>query len=316
MLRPLLKGDNTAKPFIAEGTVFLLNTRVGGSVECQSCVAFLKEKGDALVLAAAQITENLVLGPGFLAHGRVDLGRLTLGGNCNMVDFVEAEKITSLDFRFAKVTTIEHVPNSWPQSGRLLLDGLKYKNVFIGPPFHGNCKNLLEWLRLQPTEHWTLQPFEQLAKVLKASGYESQATEVFIAKQDDLRRYGDLRRGAKLWNLLIGFSIGHGYRSHRALLGLLGFLLIGTVFFQCGFWGHLITPNYSVRVDRKSTNDYPKFQAFVYSLDTLLPIVDLKQKGYWLPNANQGANVIRGIRFRWGGLLRIYLWVHILFGWV
>jgi hypothetical protein len=66
----------------------------------------------------------------------------------------------------------------------------------------------------------------------------------------------------------------------------------------------------------KSTNDYPKFQAFVHSLDTLLPIVDLKQKGYRLPNANQAENLIRGISFRWGGLLRIYLWVHILFGWI
>jgi hypothetical protein len=52
----------------------------------------------------------------------------------------------------------------------------------------------------------------------------------------------------------------------------------------------------------KSTNDYPKFQAFVYSLDTLLPIVDLKQKGYRLPNANQAENLIRGISFQWGGL--------------
>lgn len=117
--------------------MYLLNSRIGGSVECQGC-AFLKENDVALVLAAAQIAGDLVLGPGFHAHGRVDLSRLQLGGDCRMLNFVEAEKITCLDVRFAKVTTIEHVPDSWPKAGRLLLDGLEYKNVFIGPPFHGN----------------------------------------------------------------------------------------------------------------------------------------------------------------------------------
>jgi hypothetical protein len=154
---------------------------------------------------------------------------------------VEAEKITCLDIRFAKVTTIEHVPDSWPKAGRLLLDGLEYKNVFIGPPFHGNWKKFLEWLRLQPTEPRSLQPYEQLAHVLKSSGYESEATEVLIAKQVDLRRYGDLGWWAKLWNHVLGFSIRHGYKPHRALYGILIFLLLGTVFFQVGYWGHMIS---------------------------------------------------------------------------
>ena len=106
--------------------------------------------------------------------------------------FVEAEKITSLDIRFAKVTTIDHDPDSWPKAGGLLLNGLVYKNVFIGPPFYGNWRKFLEWLRLQPTESMAFQPYEQLADVMKSYGYESEATEVLIAKQDDLRRYGDL----------------------------------------------------------------------------------------------------------------------------
>jgi hypothetical protein len=52
--------------------------------------------------------------------------------------------------------------------------------------------------------------------------------------------------------------------------------------------------------------DYPKFQAFIYSLDNFLPIVYLKQRAIGLPNANQGDNVIPGVRFRYSGLLRIY----------
>jgi hypothetical protein len=310
-----LTDDNTGKLFVANGTVYLLNAIVGGNIECQGC-AFLNENGDALVLAAAQIAGNLMLGPRFQAHGRVDLSRLKLGGVCQMANFVEVEKITCLDVRFAKVTTIEHVPDSWPESGGLLLDGLEYKNMFIGPPFHGNWRKFLEWLRLQPREPRVLQPYDQLAKVLKESGYEREATEVLIAKQDDLRRYGELGWWAKFANCVLGFTIRHGYKPHLAFYGMLFFLLLGTVCFQAGYWCHLVTRSNNLANVPIARADYPKFQAFVYSLDTFLPIVDLYQKGYWLPNANHGDNVIPGVRFRWGGLLRIYFWVHIIFGWI
>jgi hypothetical protein len=280
---------------------------------------FANLSGDSLNIERADVSGHLFLtadntGKPFIAKGNLNMRRLEVGGTFSIDNVVQLEKLKNLDVRFARITVFEPVRNSWPKAERLQLDGLVYTS--LGPKFLTTWTRCVEWLRLQPKKPLALQPYEQLAKVLKASGYESEATEVLIAKKDDLRRYGNLGWVAKIWNRLLGISIGHGYRSHRALFGLLGFLLIGTIFFQCGFWGHVITPNYSVRADRKSTNDYPKFQAFVYSLDTLLPIVDLKQKGYWLPNANKGENVIQGIRFRWGGLLRIYLWVHILFGWV
>jgi hypothetical protein len=332
MLRALLKDDNTRKALVADGTVYLLNTRVGGNVECQGC-AFLNENGDALVLAAAQIAGNLILGPGFLAHGRINLSGLRIEGVCCMFKFVEAEKkITSLDIRFANVATIYHDPDSWPKAGGLLLNGLVYKNVsiaggllldglvynnvFAGPPFYGNWRKLLEWLRLQPTESRALQPYEQLANVMKSCGYESEATEVLIAKQDDLRRYGDLGWWAKFANCLFGFTIRHGYKPQLAFYGMLFFLLLGTVCFQAGYWCHLLTRSNNLANVPIARADYLKFQAFAYSLDTFLPIVDLNQKGYWLPNANHGDNVIPGVRFRWGGLLRIYFWVHIIFGWI
>ncbi len=186
MMRWLLKDDNTRKPFIADGAVYLLNARVGGNIECQGS-AFLNEHGDALVLAGAQIAGDLILGPGFHAHGHLNLCGLKIDRVCCMFRFVEAEKkITSLDIRFANVATIYHDPDSWPKAGGLLLnglvykhvslgggvslDGLGYKNDFLGPPFPENWRKSLEWLRLQPREPRVLQPYDQLAKVLKESG--------------------------------------------------------------------------------------------------------------------------------------------------
>ena len=235
-----------------------------------------------------------------------------------MLGFVEAEKITSLDVRFAKVTTIEHVPDSWPKSGQLLLDGLVYKNVFIGLPFHGGWKNFLEWLRLQPTEPRALQPYEQLANVLKSNGYESDATEVLIAKQDDLCRYGDLSWGAQAWKHVLRFVIGYGYKPHNAFFLMIYFVCLGAGLFHDGYKNNLITPSNEVKNEDGTKTNYPKFQPFIYSLDCFLPFIDLKQKNVWSPSANKGYEiVIRRIdlRVRWGGLLRGYLCVHTLLGW-
>ena len=62
----------------------------------------------------------------------------------------------------------------------------------------------------------------------------------------------------------------------------------------------------------------PKFCAMVYSLDMFVPLVDLRQANYWLPNGNRGAEVfkLKGLRLRWGDLLCFYMWVHIIFGWI
>lgn len=58
--------------------------------------------------------------------------------------------------------------------------------------------------------------------------------------------------------------------------------------------------------------DYPQFNAAIYSLHVLLPIVDLRQQEYWLPSIQRGW---RG----WdsaGSALRWYMWFQTLSGWV
>ena len=50
----------------------------------------------------------------------------------------------------------------------------------------------------------------------------------------------------------------------------------------------------------------------MYSVDTFVPLIDLHQSKYWLPNAKRG-NKLLGLHI--GGLLRLYLWIHIVMGW-
>jgi hypothetical protein len=57
---------------------------------------------------------------------------------------------------------------------------------------------------------------------------------------------------------------------------------------------------------------WPEFNAFVYSLDTLLPIVDLEMQTYWIPDEDKNGD-------HWwdsfGWWARTYLWIQIAMGW-
>ena len=50
---------------------------------------------------------------------------------------------------------------------------------------------------------------------------------------------------------------------------------------------------------------HPHFNALVYSLDTLIPVVSLEMQGYWIPDDSHPR----------GWWVRLYLWLHIALGW-
>ena len=67
---------------------------------------------------------------------------------------------------------------------------------------------------------------------------------------------------------------------------------------------------------RSASKDYPKFNAFVYSLETFLPLVKLGVADRWEPNGNRDAFFVEKSWLMTGGCLRGYLWFHMITGWV
>ena len=123
-----------------------------------------------------------------------------------------------------------------------------------------------------------------------------------IAKQDAIRKFGHLRWDARLWNWVLGFSVDHGYRPAKGFLfSILICLLGGAVFWLAGIQG-VMSPTSTPQPDVP----YPTFQPLIYSVDVFLPIIDLQEARFWLPNSALA-----------GGLLfRGYMWVHIILGWL
>ncbi len=72
-------------------------------------------------------------------------------------------------------------------------------------------------------------------------------------------------------------------------------LYLGTYVFNFGYEKGFMPPsNARVYMDQSFMKTwvpsvYPKFSAIVYSIDTLVPFLNLYQKAYWLPDASRGS---------------------------
>jgi hypothetical protein len=149
---------------------------------------------------------------------------------------VDMENVATLDLTGASVTGFADDQRSWPQPGKLLIDGFTYKD--IGPV--KDPPSRLRWVALQPEFH--PQPYRQLAKVLHESGDDAGAVGVLIAEEDARYQKSYLPR-----RLLAGFlktTIGYGHRPLLALLWSLGVVLVGWLVVYVGKRAGVMRPTY------------------------------------------------------------------------
>ena len=135
--------------------------------------------------------------------------------------------------------------------------------------------------------------------------------------------------GLRLRDGALGALIDYGHRPLKAAGWLAGFWILGAVLFGVAHGDGGFKPNNAFilakdewtqcaaggerRGDHPSTlacyraqpeaAGYPAFNAALYSLDTLVPVVDLEVQEYWVPDERAAP---------WA---RWYLWGHIATGW-
>lgn len=145
---------------------------------------------------------------------------------------------------------------------------------------------------------------------------------------------------------VLRWSVGYGHAPFRALWWLAGLLVIGALLFDCAARDGQIKPNNAfvlrspewvlcgtpagqsvflpshqrIVKGRQAPQDtrlacfhrqpeaqaFPAFNPLIYSIDTLIPLVDLELQDHWLP-AEEAGWLGRGAR--------VYLWLHIGLGW-
>ena len=319
------------RDFKAEGQVEFKAAAITGDVDCHSghfSAATSQSDDDtnaALSFNSAKIQGNVYLMDAFEAEGEVDLMNSEMKG-LSLGDL--SGKKTSINLRSAKATILRDEQLTWPEEGHLFLDGFTYERIHGNPPFAATAP--IQWLRRQPHDTFLPQPYEQLASVLKNMGYEREARLVMIEKNQDHANFTKRFSQEWWWYNVFGRLIGYGYAPSRAFFISLGMIALGWLLFHLCYVGNIITPadergyvkdpaGQIVLEDgrRRFSEDYPKFNALVFSLESFTPLLKLDQSESWTPNANRGVSIhFLGLHFTTGSLARVYLWFHIVAGWV
>ncbi|AXK34932.1 oxidoreductase [Streptomyces armeniacus] len=154
---------------------------------------------------------------------------------------------------------------SWPAAIRL--EGFTYDALRDAEPgaARQDVARRLAWIRRNP--RYSPQPYEQLAACYRRIGHDDDARRVLLTRQRDRRR--TLRPASRAWGYLLDATVGYGYRPWLAGVWLAALTLLGTLAFR------------TQEPRPVKPGEGPAFQAFVYTLDLLIPIGGLGQRGAW-----------------------------------
>jgi hypothetical protein len=200
---------------------------------------------------------------------------------------------------------------SWPAPGKLKLDGFTYGLLQGGSL---NADSRLQWLYLQP--YFRLQPYRQLAKVLRANGDDEGANRVLVVAED--RRYAAGGR-LKAWlGTFLNVTVGYGHRPLRTIGWSLVVVVIGWAIVWVAKKAAVMRQTWPENTPLREELRYQSLHPLLYSLDVFLPFVNLHQEHYWWPDADASGDwVLLNHRFVVrGSIVQYYLWLQIISGWL
>jgi hypothetical protein len=224
---------------------------------------------------------------------------------------------SQVDLSYAKVAMLEDNESSWPQPGNLFIEGFSYDRIY-----EESSTSRQRWLALQPVgAHF--QPYNHLAAIYRNLERSEDVRDVMIAKNLNYSKFTKPFSLDWLWYNMIGRLIGYGYDPLRPFLLSVVVILVGAFVFHRARKQKIITATKdetSTRARPEPENipeNYPSFNALIYSMESFIPLVKFDQACNWMPNTNRGKDVKFGrLCFTTGSLYRGYLWLHIIAGWV
>ncbi|MEU7167322.1 oxidoreductase [Streptomyces morookaense] len=164
----------------------------------------------------------------------------------------------------ARVTNLVDRYDSWPGPGGLTMAGFFYENLIPLGRFPLPLR--LEWVAAA-TPEYAPEPYERLASALRDSGEDEDAREVLLAKQR--RRRETLPLAGRAWGYLQDWAVAYGYRPGRAAVWMAVLWALGTLYFS------------HQHFEPVKENEGPAWNPELYTLDLLLPVVDLGQGLAW-----------------------------------
>jgi len=290
-------GDPEAETptFRALGGVKLVNAVIGGNIECRAG-QFINQDGNAFLARGMKLKGDFHANDGFLVEGIGCFSNASIAGVFTWKGMQTPASFT-LDLLYARIAVFRDDQESWPDK-RLMLDGFTY-DLIIPTDLEMRRK----WLRMALRTQVVTQPYSQLASVLRGHGLEHRAKQILMDRQKALAKHGNLPWPSKVWSRILGWTIGYGYRPTQALWWLALLWVVGLAAFSSGDDHDFMVPTDRTAKEKGApyANHVPSFDPALYSLDAMIPLINLQMENHWTPK---------------GGWPFYYYRAHIALGWM
>ena len=326
----VVKGDVIlSNQFKAKGAVWLLGAQIGSSLDCSG-----GQFSAGINLPIAAIKSRLIL-------------RDMATPACINATFAQIGELVDDPKMWAKGSILDglvyrSISGTGPIDATQRIDWLKQQSdEHLG---EGDLKQ-----RFRP------QPWKQLQKVLREMGHDADARRVGVAFEDQLRkadRIGQITDTSKAQKIipvvsrqclrglhwLFGKLAGYGYHPTRLFMSMVAVWLLCAVAYWClalpphnalGPTDPLVfqNPAYAACTSACMGNwflcpplpaEYTTFSPLAYSLDLLLPLVDLGQEKNWGPLVPTPERhfYVELFSFSLAHWVRLLNWFEVLYGWV
>ncbi|MFE5138437.1 oxidoreductase [Streptomyces fagopyri] len=280
----VVEGSMFCRRTAVDGGIRLLGAQLPGGLHMEH--ARLRHAEGVALLADHAVVGSLAMSEGFSVEGAISLRGIQVADQLTFDGAVFGIRGTALDcgrmqagvlvftptrppsgpmdLQNARAAAIHDRPDIWPDTVRL--QGFTYGSLHESSGFQTtSVERRVAWIRRHPG--YAAQPYEQLAVWYRQIGHDDDARRVLLAKQRHRRK--SLGLPARLWGHLLDATVGYGYRPWLAGVWLAALVLLGTAVFGA----HSPRPTEPGRV--------PPFNAFVYTLDLLIPIGGLGQRTSW-----------------------------------
>jgi len=279
---------------VVAGTVRLQGARIEGDLDVSG--ALFDKVGDASWGDAAVL---------LLERARIG-GQLALRGL--------RSPLRGASLADARVGALLDDASTW--GDRLVLDGFFYARLAPGAPTDAEFR--ADWLRRQVGAHlgrdFRHGPWRHAIRVLRHQGRELSARRLAIHREEHLRRIGQVGAGRPAWSRALALAVhrvygavaGYGHRPQRLVaLTVALWLACGVAYLGAAEQGAMAPVGHACAPECvPGAVTATAFRPFVYSLDQMVPGVDLHEASAWTP-------VTTG---RWAGLARLLAWLEPLLG--
>jgi hypothetical protein len=262
-----------ALDLIARGSCNLANARVGDVFDCSRATF------TSLDLRHATIGE--LVARSLRVAGECDFASVTIKDD---FDCSGAEFGTKIDLQLAATRQLIDRGTHWPDEtpGRTILGDFTYASLHDIHDGKETVERRIEWVGNHG--RYSPQVYNQLAGAYRGAGEEVAALKVLIAKQRAKskerrkRVWPPFKAPLWVWDRLMDWTMGYGYRPLRILGCLIGLVLIGTAVF-----GKLADDRKHLEPGEKST--WGDFYPPLYAVDLLFPAAGIGDRTEFLTHA-------------------------------